>query len=226
MAQRILEHMNPDFLGLGGEPDTEAALTGLTALNDPNVYAGSIASIIDGLDRRTTVIGAGVGTWSPLAFAERLADVDALDAITIHIYPIWKAPIENATLISAIARAKGKRITLDEAWLYKAATAEATDVAANERVFRRDPFDFWAPLDNKFLSVIARLAEVEGIDFVSPFWTTYFFGMLRWEPALEDLPYSVLVQRVNERAVENLVAGRLSPVGEHYKSIISASRLQ
>jgi hypothetical protein len=220
MMARILEHMQPDFLGLGGEPDTEAALTGLEELNDPDVYANAVRQIAEGLDRGATKVGAGVGTWSPLAFAQRLVEIEALDAITVHIYPIWKMPIENATFIPALARAKGKRLTLDEAWLYKAGPGEATSVAANEAIFRRDAFDFWTPLDMKFLTVMARLAAVEGIDYVSPFWATYFFASLAWDPALEQLPYNALVQRLNEAAVANIVAGRRSRLGEHYRELI------
>ncbi len=220
MAARVLEEMQPDFLGLGGEPDTEAALTGLRELNDPDVHANTIQKIVDGLDKRGATLGAGVGTWSPLPFAQRLADVRGLDAMTLHIYPIWKAPIQNATLIAALARAKGKRLTLDEAWLYKATATEATSIAANEAIFRRDAFDFWTPLDMKFLSAITRLAEVEGIEFVSPFWSTLFFGSIAWDPGSDDLSYSAVVQRVNQAAVANLVAGRLTPLGEHYKALI------
>ncbi|MGZ8866836.1 MAG: hypothetical protein ACXW2P_00730 [Thermoanaerobaculia bacterium] len=223
MAERILEHMRPDFLGLGGEPDTEAGLTGLEELNDADVYANALREVVEGLDKGATVVGAGVGTWSPIQFAQRLVEVQELDAITLHIYPLWKMPIENATLIPALARAKGKRVTLDEAWLYKAVPAEAANIAANDAIFRRDAFDFWSPLDVKFLTTITRLAEVEGIDFVSPFWSTYFFGSIKWSSSLEQSPYSTVVERVNEAAVANLLAGRLTPLGEHYKQLIRTS---
>jgi hypothetical protein len=220
MAERVLDAMRPDFLGLGGEPDTEAALTGLRELNDPDNYANALQVVIAGLDKKGAVVGAGVGTWSPLSFAQKLVRVEGLDAITLHIYPIWRAPIENATLISALARQNGKRLTLDEAWLYKALPSEATNIAANEAIFKRDAFDFWSPLDEKFLTTMVKLAEVEGIDVVSPFWSTFFFGSLTWTPALEAASYATVVQRVNEAAVANLVAGRRTPLGEHYRRLI------
>ena len=220
MAERVLDAMRPDFLGLGSEPDTEAALSGLEELNDPDVFARSIQQIVTGLDKRGSQIGAGTGTWSPLRFAERIAEIPELDAITIHIYPVWKTPIENATLVSAIARTKGKRITLDEAWLYKALPNEAASIAANEAIFKRDAFDFWTPLDMKFFTVLARLAQVEGIDFVSPFWSTLFFGNLRWNGNLEQLSYPAVAQRLNEAALPNIVSGRLTELGKHYQSII------
>ena len=223
MADLILEHLRPDFLGLGGEPDTEASLTGLQQLNDPETYANVISEVLSGLDKRGAVIGAGVGTWSPLEFAQRLVAIQGLDAITIHIYPIWRTAIENATLISALARENDKQITMDEAWLYKAVPSEATSVAANEAIFKRDAFDFWSPLDMKFLSVITKLARVEGISYVSPFWSTLFFGTIPWSPQTDAMPYSAVVQRLNEVAVANLVAGRRTELGDHYAMLIRAT---
>src|SRR5581483_7703039 len=77
------------------------------------------------------------------------------------------------------ARAAGKRIIIDEAWLYKMRPGGSTAIADDTAIFMRDAFDFFAPLDQQFLRYIDDLARVERIEFVSPVWSTYFLRMCR-----------------------------------------------
>ena len=219
MAQTILREMSPDYLGLVAEPDTEAALTGLTALNDPATYAGMLTFILQGLNRGDTLLGAGVGTWGNLKFVEEFVKL-GIDYVDVHHYPIWTEQLQNLVFIAQMARAAGKRITLDETWLYKAHFSESTSIAANEEIFRRDAFSFWTPLDQRFLRAIAKLAQVERYDYISPFWTNLYFGNVDYTAETATMAYRDVTARVNQKAVENLLAGRVTPLGSEYRQII------
>jgi hypothetical protein len=67
---------------------------------------------------------------------------------------------------------------------------------------------------------MVRLAQAEGVEYISPFWTTYFFAYLDYSAETRRLPYPELVARANGAAVQNLVAGRPSPTGEFYRRLI------
>jgi hypothetical protein len=218
MAHTIVRELSPDYLGLVAEPDTEAALTGLDQLNDPVAYRELVNYILQGLDRGGTMIGAGVGTWGDLRFVNEFVRT-SIDYVDVHHYPTWTVALQNLVVIAQTARAAGKRLTLDETWLYKATAAEDTSIAANEEIFRRDAFSFWWPLDAKFLRLIAQLARAERFDYISPFWTTYFFGSVDFTGETANLAYRQLTERVNRTAVENLLAGRTTPLGEEYKRL-------
>ncbi len=63
MAQTIIDNMQPDYLTLIIEPSTEATITGLAELDDPATVKAFVASTLSGLNKNTTLVGAGSGTW-------------------------------------------------------------------------------------------------------------------------------------------------------------------
>lgn len=221
MITTIVRELAPDYLDLGAEPDTEARLTGLRELNDPVCYAQFVGAIIRGIDRGKTKIGAGFGTWSKPDFVRREAELP-LDFIALHIYPLSVQTLENAIEGCRIARQYGKEIVIDEAWLYKMRPGEITDIASNAKVFARDSFSFWAPLDQRFLRLVSDFARAEGIRLVSPFWTTFFFAYVDYDPRLERLPYPQLVKEVNTIAARAVVEDRFSETGKFYGRLIAA----
>ena len=218
MAEIIIRELAPDYLGLVAEPDTEAALTGYLQLNDPATYLGIITHVLTDLNRGKTLIGAGIGSWGDTRFIAEFLKT-SIDYVDLHHYPIWTVPSQNLVLIAQAARAAGKRVTLDETWLYKATANENTDIAANEEIFRRDAFSFWWPLDARFLRLITKVARVERFDYISPFWTTYFFGSVDYTAETANLPYQEITERVNRKAVENILAGKTTPLGDQYSSL-------
>jgi hypothetical protein len=224
MVRIIISELAPDFLGLGSEPDTEAALTGLEELNSPAAFRSYIEYVLEGLDRGDTLIGAGIGTWGNLAFVNEYVKT-SLDFIDLHIYPIWPYALQNAVFAADIARRNGKRVTIDETWLYKALQTESTNIAANEEIFRRDAFSFWSPLDRRFLAALVKLARVERAEYISPFWSVYFFGAVEYDSTTAALPYADIAARANRKAVENILAGRTTPLGEEYRRLTSTNHV-
>ena len=222
MAQTILDELRPDYLVIVGEPDTAATLTGIKELNDPAQSVAYVKFILEGLERGATKIAAGTGTWSPLAFAERYAQDTTLDCIVLHMYPVGKETLANALAMAQAAHANGKCVLINEAWLYKTLDPRGGNhVAASEEIFRRDAYSFWQPLDQKFLRVMTQLADLTQADFLSFFWSMYFWGYAEYDPKLEKLPYSQVRQQANQIAYKNLQANQLSATGTAYRDLIA-----
>jgi hypothetical protein len=223
MVATIVRELAPDYLDIGAEPDTEARLTGKRELNDPARYAQYLAGILSGLDRRKTKIGAGVGTWSSPDFVSREVFLP-LDFIALHIYPVSAPTFANAAEVCRIAKQAHKDVIIDEAWLYKAMPGEVTDIASNTKVFARDAFSFWAPLDQRFLRLISDFARSQRISFVSPFWSTYFFSYIDYDSGAAQLPYSDLMRDVNSGASRSVMNARFSDTGVFYHDLIAGKR--
>jgi hypothetical protein len=220
VAQLIVREIRPDYLTVGNEPTTEARNTGLQELRDPRRYAEMIRYILEGLEPGPTLIGAGTGNWDDPAFIRLLAAIPELDYIDLHIYPIVRGTLQRAVELAQIARSRGKRVIVGEAWLYKVGAAELGRERWSE-AFRRDVFSFWGPLDQKFLEVMVKLAQGQRIEFLSAFWSKYFFAYLEYTEETRRLPYPELRERVDRAAAQNILAGRLTPTGVRYRELIT-----
>jgi hypothetical protein len=219
MAERILRDMAPDYLTLGGEPDTEAKLTGLPRLGTPEGYAELAAAILKGLPRGKTLVGVGQGTWISPDFAEAFAKLD-VDFINLHVYAFGRQTLANADRVCDIAARAGKRLILDECWLYKALPGESGPIAATADVFRRDWYTFWTPLDKLFLRTMAKLASRRGIEYVSPFWSGCFFAGLEYRDELDKGSYLAGQQEFNREVFKNLQAGALTDLGRFFSGLV------
>jgi hypothetical protein len=213
----IVRDLQPDYLNLGAEPDTEYKLTGYTELTSPAQYTAYMNFLLAGLNRGNTKVGAGIGTWGNIAYAQSLAANTNLDFISMHVYPIvGQASLQQIFAIGNIAKQSGKRLVLDEAWLYKVDTLQTTSIAANAEIFQRDAYSFWAPLDQEFLARIVKSAQLEGIDYISPFWSTYFFGYIDYDPTTAGLSYADSFVMVNKIAAQNMLSDSFTSTGTFY----------
>lgn len=224
-AATILRELHPDYLIIMGEPDTQAHLTGFKELNDPARLVEFIQYVLQGLDRGATKIAAGTGSWSPLTFDERIARATSVDAIGIHIYPVGEETLTRAYEAAQIAKRNGKRAIVDEMWLYKTMQPNGgSNVAATAQVFRLDGYSLWAPLDQKFIHMVANLAQATDIEFISSFWSNHFFAYLDYAPDLERATYAEFRQAVNAATFRSLQSGVLSPTGLFYRDLIASMR--
>jgi hypothetical protein len=220
MFQAIINDLRPDYLNIGSEPDTGYALTGLKELLDPARFTEFVTYVLDGLDRGTTRIVAGIGSWGNMAYIGALADT-SIDALDVHIYPVVGKCLSQAIEIADIAAQHGKGVVLDECWLYKETVLNASGVAVGPEIFKRDNFSFWEPLDKQFLADMALYAKVCRVEYVSPFWSNFFFGNLDYTPELGNLPYMSVVAQSNTLVSQNVLAGKYSRLGDHYRSLIA-----
>jgi hypothetical protein len=225
MVDTIIKQVRPDYLNLGSEPDTEAAITGIRELGTPQGYTDLINYTLQDLDRGNTAVGAGSGSWAPSDFVKSESANTSLDFISLHVYPVTGQMLPKVAMMADVAHQSGKRVILDEMWLYKTSASEpATSIAANSEIFRRDVFSFWQPLDQKFLGAIAKLARAKNIEYVSVFWATELFAYLDYEPKLQTLPYNELGTRLGQAALPNILAGRPSTTGEFYQRLSQGVR--
>lgn len=218
-AETILKEFHPDYLTVSNEPTTEYMLMGIN--QTASQYAETTRFILSGLDRGNTLMGAGTGTWSNMDFIRELVKVEGLDYIDMHIYPLDY--LQGAVYAADIARAANKRMILGELGLYKMRAEEVGDLgklATQASIFARDVYSFWEPLDSRFLEVIVRMSKCCGYEFISPFWSPYFFSYVNYDDSTKNLDYSRLRQMDNRLAYSNLMSGKLSGWGMTYKQLI------
>ena len=94
-ALTIAQQVQPDWMNLGSEPDTQAALLGLSAEYTPQQYATEISTIVSQLRAAgingKPLIGAGIGGWqndgSTYLQALLGAGTDYIDRTSIR--PTW-----------------------------------------------------------------------------------------------------------------------------------------
>ena len=201
MDQTVIDNLHPDYLDLCAEPDTDAELLGLPALNNPQNFSQFVKTVAGGLKKGSTLVGAGGSTWESPAFDQALVNIASLDFICLHVYPLSPSILQDIVSSCALAMQHGKKLVMDEAWLYKVATGQlAGGVAGAEMVMRRDVYSFWQPLDEKFMQTITQLAEIEGIQYVSPFWSRNFFAYLPYDAQTASASYTQLTKAANTAA--------------------------
>ncbi|HYN05347.1 MAG TPA: hypothetical protein VE359_23070 [Vicinamibacteria bacterium] len=223
-TEAILRSMSPDFLNIGAEPDTEARLAGKERLNDPEGRAEMIRTILSGLDRGRTRMAAGIGTWGDTAFVRAYLSSTDLDAIALHVYPVGRRTLATTYEAIEMARQARKPVLVDECWLYKAGPGEGQGIAANESVFQRDLWSFWAPLDQRFLGLVDRFARQEGVVFVSPFWSHQYFAYLEYDPSLDGRPYREVNARYLRQVRAAAEGGGLSTTGDFLRRMLGSDR--
>lgn len=221
MLQIILTEVQPDYLNLGSEPSTEAQLTGIQNLSDPQTYAHYVELQAQGLSKGSTLVGAGSSAWEDTTTASLLANIPELDILTFHVYPIDATSQQNSIQLADIAHAHGKRAVLDEAWLYKMRPTETGGVAMSSTIFKRDSYSFFAPLDQQFLRCMAKLAQIGDIEYLSVFWSTYFFAYLDYSDALDAETYTQIVTQMNQEASNAMRADTWSSTGDFMKALIA-----
>lgn len=220
MGQRTIDLMSPAWLGILGEPDTAVDLTGIRALGDADQLVAFVNRVADGIDRRTTKLVAGTGTWMPPHFVTKLAAQSRIDAIGLHLYPVAPGVIDTMVAGADAARRAGKQVVFDEAWLYKLGPGEGGGPAAAADVFHRDAFSFWQPLDIEFLGLVDRIARSQGVSYMSVFWSGLLFSYLDWTPERDRATYAAMRDELARAQVDALVARRRSPTGEAFATMI------
>lgn len=222
----IVRDIRPDVLSVGSEPDTEHRLTGQINLRSVAGFAGMVRYDLDALASAGLTgvpIVAGTGTWMSDndSFAEALAEIPGLWGIDLHLYPVNLDYLDRALSLAEIAHARGKRVTMLECWLQKERDSElgTIDPAFDPTLYARDTFSFWAPLDRRFLAVVAKIAQVAKMDYLSPFWSRYFFAYLDYDQ-VGSLSADQIVSLATQAHAQALVSGAYTDTGRVYTTLI------
>jgi len=224
----IAREIKPDYLTLANEPTTEENLTGLFIT--PTQWKNFIADTTGKIDRTGGILlGAGTGTWENPDYINTIIGMHGLDYIDLHIYPLnkngelWERGLNYALQ----ARAAGQLVTMSESWLWKASAQELGNGLGDwEKAMNLDVYSFWYPLDERAISDIMDLADATRMDFVSFFWTRYFFAYLDYDKTPHYLPTLQYNQLINQAGFIGVQKGTLSPTGRYFQQQISSRAVQ
>ncbi|NIS72728.1 MAG: hypothetical protein GTO12_28455 [Proteobacteria bacterium] len=219
MAERIVGDLGPDYFTILNEPDTQTTNTGLNF--SVSNYAATIRHVVEGLQHPGVRLGAGAGTWSPMAYFAALVRIPQLDYIDLHIYPIQRDFIlDRVTEVTGLARKQEKGVSIGEAWLYKVSRRELGRISP-VKAFARDVYSFWQPLDTQFLEVIVNLSHHIDAEFCSFFWMKYLYGYIDYNANTRALRPQRLINAVDSLAGRQILDGQLNQTGERLKMLIA-----
>jgi chitodextrinase len=160
-------------------------------------------------------VGAGFGTWSMSdpTWLSGFVKIP-LDFLDLHVYPVNKNFLQNMVVATDAARANGLDVAFSEVWAYKEADSELGTLTPTAG-FARDVFDFWSPLDVKFLQAMVDFTQAKKIAFLSPFWTHFFYGYLP-SAVYQDAPDADLLNAINQLSVTAYMAGIPTETGKSW----------
>ncbi|HYW43116.1 MAG TPA: hypothetical protein VE959_09685 [Bryobacteraceae bacterium] len=232
VAQIIAQQLQPDWLNLGSEPDTQSALLGLSTEYTPQQWSTEISTIVSQL--RTAgvsgqpLIGAGIGAWQTngTSYIQALT-ATGLDYIDLHIYSINLGFLSALAPYIDMAHAAGKGGAISEAWMRKLTDKQLqgkTDfgiigLLSSSATTSLDNFSFWSPLDSMFLGEMIDLAFWKNLYYISPFPTQFFFAYLDYDQT-SNLTPDQLNAAETTAATAALRRGNLSATGQAYASAI------
>jgi hypothetical protein len=227
----IVREIRPDVINVGSEPDTEYRLTGQALRRTPQGFAGMVHTFLDQLAAAGLTgvpVVAGTGTWMAQAgdFVAQLCALDGLWGIDLHLYPLGRDFLPQALTLAAQARAHGKKVTMLETWDQKERDSELAtiDPASDPTIYARDVYSFWAPLDQRFLTVMATYSQVAKLEYLSPYWSRYFFAYLDYDQVNNTVPALTAAQifdLASKAEASALVAGQVTDTGRVYADLIA-----
>jgi hypothetical protein len=247
----IAQQIKPDYLLLQTEPQTDAIEDFRPELNIPEQDVAMISKFVTDLEKTgisglhaSIQIGSGAGTWEPnwQSYISGLAAISGLDRLDTHIYnlhpninQIGEIPI--TIQIADMAHAVGKGVSISEFWLHKSTALVGLTTGGDSLpdIRARDVFSFWAPLDEQFLQMMAKLANHTHCDYISAFGHYNWFTLTDYNSLRSPCPPiypatnstqnsacdSQIINTQNQLAKQALAKQQLSPTGNAYKAVIA-----
>ncbi len=217
----IIKDFAPDYLSIINEPGTIKRNTGIEITEER--YQRLIDFVLDSLDKRGVKVGAGAGNWDAAGYFKAASIHPSIDYVDFHLYPINRnLGTEKLIEINQIADEFKKPLAISESWLYKIEDNELSSITGSEtKVLKRDAYSFWAPLDQKYLSIFTKYARKINMQYCSFFWMTYLYGYVEYNKKTKNLDYKEITLLVNTSTVtDNLISGNLSSTGKVFKELI------
>ena len=223
-AVTIAQTMQPDYMVVLEEPDTEAQMSGQSAVNTVSGATGMLSQILTSMQAAGVPgvqVGAGVGTWLAQyqQFIQSFVTLP-VNFIDMHVLPVNEAFLPNALSIASIAAQAGLPVTMSQTWLRKVAASELNVLSANQ-IEARNPFSFWAPLDAYFLQTMQNMAYYTQMTFMDAFQSLYFWAYLPYNSSTDDLtPTAILNQETTQSDANLLAASYTSTALSYYAEIL------
>jgi hypothetical protein len=217
----IANQVRPDYLVMASEPDIEASFSG-HAMNDVASTVRLIEAALPAVAAARSggvQVGAGIGTWqgNGTKFIDSICQT-GIDFVDLHIFPVNRDFFTNVITYANTAKSHGKAVSISQAWLYKSGTAELGTMNFNKAA-ARDPFSFWAPLDSRFLEILAKTSHLIESKFTVAQWSRFFFTYLPWEQAGGLTPDQLTAASIGF-ATQNMLNGVWTPTAAAYKAAI------
>jgi hypothetical protein len=223
MLQTVIDNLHPDYLNIGTETDTLHTLLNYTEISTPQGWGTYISSLLDGLNKNTTKIAVGIGTWDPINYLYNTINDSAIDVINVHVYPIYGSYLSVLTQIGQLSVQYNKPINIDEMWLHKSVSTEGSLFASDANIRVRNDYAFWIPLDEKFMGVMAEYAQIYNVTYMSPFEGELLFAYLNYNSSTANLTNDQATQTVDQAASHNIQSNIISSFGAYYQNLISPS---
>ena len=224
-ALNVAQLIQPDYMSVITEPDTEVTNTGQTTagtVSGSTQLLQTILSTLQAAGPMSVSVGAGVGTWidSFTQYVQSFATT-SVQYIDLHIYPVNKNYFMNALTAAPIIQAAGKKIAITEAWDMKERNNEL-GILSTVQVYGRDPFSFWEPIDQAFLQALVDFGNAEKLTFIGPFWSHYFFAYLDYN-TYGTLPSAQVLTSSDQAAAAANDVGAFSPTGLWWENAVLAA---
>ena len=220
MIQTVITDLHPDYLNIGTETDTLQALLPYVEISTPQGWGTYINSLLSGLNKGTTKIDVGIGSWDPISYLYVTLNDSAIDAIDVHVYPVYGNYLSVLTQIGKLSEEYNKPIVIDEMWLHKSIMNEGHNFATDAEISARNLYAFWIPLDEGFFQVMSKYAQVYDVAYVSPFEATNLFAYLNYTSNSANVPFYEARQVAGRAAGYSIANGLISPLGCYYQGLI------
>jgi len=221
MIQTVITDLHPDYLNIGTETDTLQMLLHYPEISTPTGWGTYIASLLTGLNKGSTKVDVGIGSWDPISYLYATLNDSAIDAIDVHVYPVYNNYLSILTQMGKLSEEYNKPIVIDEMWLHKSTMNEGHNFATDAKISVRNLYAFWIPLDEEFFQVMSKYARVYDVAYVSPFEATNLFAYLNYTYNSANVPYYEARQVAGRAAGYSIANGLISPLGCYYHTLIN-----
>ena len=150
MIQTVIADLHPDYLNIGTETDTLQMLLNYPEISTPTGWGTYITSLLAGLNKGSTKVDVGIGSWDLISYLYATLNDSAIDAIDVHVYPVYSNYLSILTQIGKLSEEYNKPIVIDEMWLHKSTMNEGHNFATDAKISARNLYAFWIPLDEEF----------------------------------------------------------------------------
>jgi chitodextrinase len=239
-ALAVAQIMQPDYLIMLQEPDSEATQTGQANVNTVSGASSLINQALTALQPMSGSMMVGAGIENSLVgfqgFAESFAGIDCsasqpcvnapgLDFLDMQVFPMNDINSnedfpQNALTIAAIAASAGKPLTMSQAWLWKIRNSEWNELPY-DTMRARDPFSFWAPLDSYFIQLMENFANYSQMLFMVPDGPDYFFAYQTYNSTTaSESPSQILTAELSAAGQANNVGAFTTTGVSYYNSVV------
>jgi len=223
MLQTVIDDLHPDYLNIGTETATLQTLLNYSQISTPQGWGSYITSLLDGLNKNTTKIAVGIGTWDPISYLDDTINISAIDVVNVHVYPIYNSYLSVLKQIGQLSVQYNKPINIDEMWLHKSVTNEGPLFASDANIRARNDYAFWIPLDEEFMNVMTEYAQIYNVTYMSPFEGALLFAYLNYNSSTATLTDDQAMQTLDQAASYDIHSNTISPFGAYYQNLISPS---